>query len=109
MEINFDEVNPSDEISFRTKNSRYRFSVVNPEERRGFLSGGSLGDRQRDAVLIASLEGDEADDSHASSVLKTGSRALFYLTAKNGFERLITSVIVQVSRLNPSESKRHAA
>lgn len=109
MEINFDKLSPSDQISIRTQNSRYNFSVVNPEERRGILSGGSLGSRQRDAVLIASLEGDEGAGEHAPSVLKTGARALFYLTAKRGFERLITSVIVQISQLNNEGDERRAA
>jgi hypothetical protein len=92
----------------RTQNSEYRFSVVDPDERRGILTGGSLGDQRRNAVLVGTLSGGNNFASDASG-LKTGSRALFYLTAKNGVERLITSIITSLKRTEPRDEQREAA
>ena len=108
MEITFRDVNPSDQITIKKQKSEYRFSVVNPGERRGVLTGGSLGSAHRDAVLIGSLTNEENSLASDPSALKTGSRALFYLTARNGVERLITSIITGLAR-NQSDSGRRAA
>lgn len=109
MEINFDNVNPSDQISIKTKNSVYKFAIVEPKERRGILTGGSLGNRHREAVLVSMLEGDEPGEAQSSTVLKTGSRALFYMPASNGFERLITSAIINISHQDKQGERRRAA
>jgi hypothetical protein len=109
MEINFENVNPSDEIRIRTRNSLYKFAIVEPGERRGILTGGSLGDRRREAVLVSSIEGDESGEEESYTVLKTGARALFFMPASNGFERLITSVIIDVSHQDKEGEKRRAA
>src|SRR5215213_4660217 len=103
MEINFEEVKPSDEISIKTENSLYSFSVEEPEQRKGILTGGTLGNQRREAVLVSSIEGDGRAGTKAFTELKTGARALFFMTAKNGIERLITSVITHLSHL---KSKR---
>ena len=109
MEINFDNVNPSDQISIRTRNSLYKFAIVEPGERRGILTGGSLGNLRREAVLVSTIEGDESGEEESYTVLKTGSRALFYMPASNGFERLITSVIIDVSHQDKEGEQRRAA
>ncbi|HYP25761.1 MAG TPA: hypothetical protein VE262_03495 [Blastocatellia bacterium] len=109
MEINFDNVSSSDQINIRTQNSTYNFEVLDPDERRGILSGGTLGNHGREAVLISSLDGDGGEGTKASPVLKPGTRALFYMTAKRGFERLITSVITGISHLNNEGDHRRAA
>ncbi|HVF88963.1 MAG TPA: hypothetical protein VNH22_02775 [Blastocatellia bacterium] len=109
MEINLEEVMPSDRISIKTENSLYYFSVLEPEQRKGILTGGTLGNQQREAVLMSSLEGSGREGTNAFTVLKTGARALFFMTAKNGFERLITSVITQISLLKKEGDARHAA
>jgi hypothetical protein len=109
MEIIFRDISPSDRIMIRTENSEYRFSVVDPEERRGILTGGSLGDHRRNAILVGTLTGGENNFASDGSRLKTGARALFYLTAKNGVERLITSIITSLKRTEPSGERREAA
>jgi hypothetical protein len=109
MEIILKDMNPSDRIMIRTQNSEYRFSVVDPEERRGVLTGGSLGDQRRSAVLVGTLSGGGNSFASDASKLKTGSRALFYLTAKNGVERLITSIITGLKQTQSRDVHREAA
>ncbi len=111
MDITMKDVGPSDQILIRTQNSEYRFFVIDPLERRGTLSGGSLGDQARDAVLIGTLLESNNPNSldNVSNGLKTGRRALFYLTAKNGIERLITSMITGITRNKSRENDKRAA
>ena len=112
MDITMKEIGPSDQILIRTQNSEYRFSIVDPLERRGTLSGGFLGDQSRDAVLVGTLsENNSSTDSldNVSNGLKTGRRALFYLTAKNGIERLITSIITGITRNKARDDDKRAA
>ena len=111
MDITMKDIGPSDQILIRTQNSEYRFSIVDPVERRGTLSGGSLGDKSRDAVLVGTLSESNSSNSldNVSNGLKTGRRALFYLTAKNGIERLITSIITGITRNKAREDDKRAA
>lgn len=109
MDIAFKEISPSDQIVIRTQNSEYRFSVLNPDERRGTLSGGSLGNQRRDAVLAGMLSEGGNNFASDTSGLKTGSRALFYLSAKNGVERLITSIITGLRRTESQGNQKEAA
>ena len=111
MDITLKDIGPSDQILIRTQNSEYRFSIVDPVERRGTLSGGFLGDQSRDAVLIGTLSETNSPNSlyYVSNGLKTGSRALFYLTAKNGIERLITSIITGITRNRAQKDDKRAA
>ncbi|MFY9555595.1 MAG: hypothetical protein WAV47_12855 [Blastocatellia bacterium] len=91
--ITFDDIRPNDRIVIRTKNSEYRFSVIDPGSHRGMLSGGSLGEEPREAILIESMsKGDDGalQDFHG---LKTGGRALFYLSSGRSVERVKTSKI----------------
>lgn len=106
MDITFKNISPSDHIMIRTQNSEYRFSVVDPDERRGILTGGSLGDQRRNAILVGMLSGGENSFASDTSRLKVGSRALFYLTAKNGMERLITSIITNLKRTETGDEQR---
>jgi hypothetical protein len=109
MEITLEGINSSDQLLIKTQNSEYRFSVVDPSERKGTLSGGSLGEQKREAVLVGSLSDNNGSFSNISAGLKTGKRALFYLTARNGIERLITSIITGISRGNQREEDKRAA
>jgi hypothetical protein len=105
------DIDPSDQILIRTQNSEYRFSIVDPAERRGTLSGGFLGNQSRDAVLIGTLSETNSSNSldNVSNGLKTGRRALFYLTAKNGIERLITSIITGITQNKAQKDGKRAA
>lgn len=109
MDITLDSINPNDQILIRTQNSEYRFSILDPGERRGTLSGGTLGEQVRDAVLVGTLSDKNNSLDNVSTGLKTGRRALFYLTARNGIERLITSIITSVARNKHREEGKRAA
>lgn len=108
MEITLEGINPNEQILIRTQNSEYRFSILDPQERRGTLSGGTLGEQARDAVLVGTLSDNNSLDN-VSTGLKTGRRALFYLSARNGIERLITSIITSVARNRQREEGKRAA
>jgi hypothetical protein len=108
MEMGFNNMSDSDRIVIRTQNSEYQFSITDPAERRGVLSGGSLGTQQRDAVLVGTLGGTNQLSADVTG-LKTGRRALFYLKAKHGVERLITSIITEIRRGPSYSGERHAA
>jgi hypothetical protein len=107
MTAQLNNFSDSEQILIRTQNSEYKFSVTDPEEHRGTLSGGSLGEQKRDAVLVGTL----ADNSRVATgplELKTGRRALFFLQARHGVERLVTSVI-GITRNRPFDNERRAA
>jgi hypothetical protein len=102
------ETTGEEQIIIRTQNSEYRFSITNAQERSGTLSGGSLGEHRRDAVLVGTL-GSNNQMASDSLELKTGRRALFFLKAKHGVERLITSIITEIKRSSSIERERRAA
>jgi len=109
MNITLDSISPNDQLLIRTQNSEYRFSILDAEERRGTLSGGTLGEQARDAVLVGTLSENNNSPDNVSMGLKTGRRALFYLAARNGVERLITSAITSVARNKKHEDEKRAA
>jgi hypothetical protein len=95
METRLSETQAQDELVIRTANSEYRFCITDPNERRGRLTGGTLGDSEREAVLAGTLSG-SGNLKHIGDGLTTGGRAVFYVAARNGVERLITSVITRL-------------
>jgi len=109
MELAFKDIDESDMILIRTQNSEYRFAITDAEGRRGILSGGSLGDGGRDANLVGALPESGAAIVGDTSKLKTGSRALFYLSARKGIERLITSVITGIKHRKGHRQEWRAA
>ena len=110
MKLTFKDIAESDTILIRTQNSEYEFAVTDAEGRRGLLSGGSLGGEQRDANLVGALPESGPALVGDTTKLETGSRAMFYLSAKRGIERLITSVITGISvNHRGNRNERHAA
>lgn len=96
--ITFDEIGRDDKILIKTRNSEYRFSVTDPVNHRGLLSGGTIGDQPREAVLIESLDRGETGRIGDFGGLKTGARALFYIaSSQNRVERVTTSEISSLS------------
>ncbi len=94
--ITFDDVEVNDKVLIRTRNSEYRFSVIDPLNHKGMLSGGNLGEEPREAFLIDSLAKGEDGVQRNVRGLKTGARALFYLSSGSsghGIERVTTSKI----------------
>ena len=101
-------ITDAEQIIIRTQNSEYQFSVTDAKERRGTLSGGSLGEHYRDAVLVGTISSNNQIASD-SLELKTGQRALFLMKAKHGVERLITSIITEIKRNRSIDGERRAA
>jgi len=91
--ITFDDIDCNDKVLIRTLNSEYRFSVTDPTNHKGMLSGGSLGEEPREAFLIECLGKDEKGIVKDFRGLKTGDRALFYLSSGRRIERVTTSKI----------------
>src|SRR5262249_10087804 len=98
-EIELDQIGAADSILIHTRNSQYRFSIVDPAQRRGILSGGSFGDDMHDATLVGALAtGSDPADSD-TSWLRTNSRALFYVRAEAGIKRFTTSLITRLTHI----------
>ena len=93
MEIRLTEVDPMVDIAIRTRFSYYMFRITEPEECRGFLSGGRLGSKEREAFLASTFLPNRRISK--SKQLETGYRAMFYL-AGSGIHILITSVITEL-------------
>jgi len=93
--IEFDKLSRSDTISVQTTKSNYQFSVLDPSNRKGLLSGGSLGDHAIEAFLSGMVSDDSRDFDTAE--LKTGGRAVFFVESKKSVRRLITSMVTDLA------------
>lgn len=91
--IAFDDIKANDKVLIRTRNSEYRFSVIDPVNHKGMLTGGTLGDEPREAFLIESISKAENGALRDFDGLQTGARALFYLSSGPKIERVTTSRI----------------
>jgi hypothetical protein len=91
--ITFDAIERDDKVVIRTLNSEYRFSVIDPQNHKGMLSGGSIGDHPREAFLVESLGKSDSGSLEDFRGLKKGARALFYLSSGHRVERVTTSKI----------------
>jgi hypothetical protein len=104
-DIMFNEFESSDKVIIKTKNSLYRFSIENPSERQGVLTGGKFGDSPRRAVLIESLVESGGGVWSDMMGLKVGARALFYLQSPTGLERVVTSEITELTVVKKNHSR----
>ena len=91
--ITFDDIKADDKVLIKTKNSEYRFTVIDPQNHKGMLSGGTLGDEPCEAFLIESLGRNDDGILQDFRGLKTGARALFYLSSGPSIKRVTTSKI----------------
>ena len=108
MAIKFSEMHSKDQLLIQTANSEYHFRVTDAEQRRGQLTGGTLGNSEREAVLAGAISG-TGGLGQIDLTLQPGGRAVFYLTATRGVERLITSIITRISHDRARDSERRAA
>jgi len=102
--ITFDDIKPNDRILIRTRNSEYRFSVIDPMNHKGMLSGGTVGEEPREAFLIESLTKSEDGAQRNIRGLKTGARALFYLSSGHSVKRVTTSRISGLTLVKAADS-----
>ena len=95
--LSLDNMNRNDRLVIKTNNSTYQFVFADPALRQGMLSGGALSGTPRSTILIGSIL--EGADGCASEIpgLKVGARAVFYMVSSAGMERLITSVVVNLT------------
>lgn len=101
--IALDDIKVDDKVVIKTKNSEYRFAVIDPLHHTGMLSGGALGEEPRKAVLIESFckSGDTA--SREFRGLKTGGRALFFLPSGRSLQRVTTSEIFGLTLIKAAD------
>ncbi|MEW6210909.1 MAG: hypothetical protein AB1631_21270 [Acidobacteriota bacterium] len=102
--IHFDSISENDMVLFQTMNGVYQFRVTDPTLRSGILTGGGLGDQQREAVLIGSL----IDDAYHSG-LAVRSRAIFWMCEASQCESLMTSELVGLTLVRDLIEQRRAA
>ena len=91
--ISFDNIDKNDKVLIKTRNSEYQFEVADPVSHKGMLSGGTSGEGPREAFLIESLGRGEDGTLRDFRGLRTGARALFYLSSGHRIERVTTSKI----------------
>ena len=103
--IALDDIKVHDKVLIKTKNSEYRFSVIDPLHHKGMLSGGALGEEPREAVLIESVCKFEEATSREFRGLKTGARALFYISSGRSVERVTTSEIFGLTLIKAADRK----
>lgn len=105
--IDFDKLTRADTISVQTMKSSYQFSVLDPCNRKGLLSGGSLGDHAIEAFLSGMVFDNHRDFDTAE--LKTGGRAIFFIESRKSVRRLITSVVTDLAVVRIPVSRTPAA
>ncbi|HXU39584.1 MAG TPA: hypothetical protein VN937_24735 [Blastocatellia bacterium] len=92
--LDLNSLRASEVISIYTANSVYQFSVTDPAQCAGWLSGGSLGDDPLLATLICSLT-----TRHRSAdwlTLQPGAKAVFFCASTQGIRRLVTTRIQKI-------------
>jgi hypothetical protein len=104
-EIAFKEIYATDNILIKTTNSTYRFSVTDPQRRRGFLSGGALPGDFEDATLVGVLIENNQGFQSDMSGLRIDSCALFFIREGSGFKRLTTSLITNLVLIRGGEAQ----
>ena len=108
-EIAFNGLSAADEIAIQTNNSHYQFLLIDPSEKRGILSGGSLGDRQREAILVGTLAYNTNAFAIDSPVMRVGDRVLFCLIDGNEAENFFTTMIQQLAHISAGDGRRASA
>jgi hypothetical protein len=92
-EIALDSLRAADSLLIKTANSTYCFLVIDPERRRGILTGGALGSNAATSVLVGAEIRTTVQGSGLYSKLCEGARVIFFLAAADRVQQLITSTI----------------
>ena len=93
-QISLGTLNAADCISIKTADHTYLFIVTDPEERRGMLTGGTLGSNSTVSVLLGANMRRNGHVSGIFSDLCKGSRAIFFIESHDGVKQFITSEII---------------
>lgn len=94
--VSFADLLSGDHIVIETRNNRYEFSILDPTNGHGLLTGGKLGSNVHWAYLVGAIDEDSGDDLVKGDCLKTNARALFYLENPYGVEMLMLSKVAQI-------------
>lgn len=86
----------ADIVLIQTANSLYRFTLSDPAQRRGRLSGGVLGDQDVNAIFLGGIVAKTSFLNNTNS-LSLGSRALFVIEQESGVRRMVTSSITRLA------------
>ncbi|HEX5733763.1 MAG TPA: hypothetical protein VF131_13085 [Blastocatellia bacterium] len=95
-EVNLDCLRPRDYVIIHTENSVYRFTIIDPRERYGVLTGGSLGYPGLKTRLVETIPANSPDEIGRPRVVKERSRAVFRIPGGKKAELLITSLITKL-------------
>jgi len=105
-ELALNELNATDTIRLETKNHKYEFVVLDPAGKRGLLSGGSVGDNQREAILIGSMAKNTKGFDCDNQVVKMGDRVLFGIITDKEPESFFTTSIRSLSVVRGGDERR---
>jgi hypothetical protein len=83
-EIDFHQLTTADYILIQTRNNLYKFTLVEPADGYGILSGGALGNQQFQCGLLGTVCCKKAKSVAHPLTLKVGMTAVFYLGADDG-------------------------
>jgi hypothetical protein len=103
-EIRLDELAATDCVLIRTRNTVYRFTVLEAARGRGLLSGGTLGEAQ--ARAVAPREPGARAAAFGLPTLRTGEVATFRLGAGKAAQRLTTSPITRLTCIRGGHATR---
>jgi len=93
-QISLDTLNVTDCISIKTSDYNYLFVVIDPEQRRGVLTGGAPGFNSTVSVLLGADMRKNGQVSALFSGLYHGSRAIFFVESNGGVRQFVTSEII---------------
>ena len=93
-EIAIDSLNNHDELKLNTGRSEYRFMLTDPDNQRGLLTGGQLGEELAEANILAVRDDDGFHLIDESSRIGVGMRIIFHIPS--GVRNLVTSPITKL-------------
>ena len=103
--IELDAIQTDEEILIETQNSAYKFSIGDAASRKGFLSGGILGESSIVAILMGTIIKEGESYINDPCGLRTQARAFFFIETENGMKHLITSVITSLVHIKNEKPK----
>jgi hypothetical protein len=96
-EMILEGLQPRQTCILQTANSTYLFSVIDPPNGIGRLSGGMFGNRPATVSFLSSVSAQEDYQAEDPSKVKVGSRAVFIYQSPAGLNHFITSPIIKLS------------
>jgi hypothetical protein len=103
-EVRLNRLRPTDYVIIHTQNSVYRFTVIEPRERYGLLTGGSLGHHRIKMTLVRTIPASSPDETGKLRALKEHSRAVFRLPGGDESVLMITSPITRLVQVTDGPS-----